>query len=1188
MACKAQPSVVIGHSSGEIAAAYACGALSDIEALKIAYARGVCISQMLSSQGQKGGMIAIGLGEQDARTFIKKVKAIHGKAGLHVACINNRSNVTVSGEILQINTLKALLDCEKIFARKVNVPAAYHSPQMEPIVVPYNTMLSKLCDNFAVRIQPSCVMVSSVTGSPISFKTLRSAEYWCDNLVSPVQFLDAFTAANEGHPELEQTANVFLEVGPNSAMKNSIQSTRLGKAEGPKAHYASSIGRNEDAIRTFLASIGQLHCLGFPIALQTVNSLDGYLHQPPEVLTDLPSYPFDHTKSYWRESRISKRFRLGDQGHLDLLGKPVADWNVLEGQWRNFIKVSELPWLGDHVVGGALIYPAAGMMVMAIEAAKQGTENSEEAIGYLLKDVKFIQAMVIPDGPDGLETKVHVQKKAEASSSQGDWAEFRIFSYGEEQWTEHCTGFIRQEYSSSNEVDEGGHEIESLRREHQMREQRCISLCEKSQMYKCLNYNGFGLGPAFQTVSSARYNTDGDSVAQVDVYQWPKRLHPQPHIIHPTTLDGALQVTMAAMTQGGSAKIPTAIPSSLRKLWIAKEGLSCTQAQTIAVNGHIEALGRGYESHVVAMSSDLTTVLIKAEGLQSTSISSNSEPSFCPEVHNSSCLHVKLLPALQFMSPRSLDEYCTKHLPSDLSDPVKFYDEVGFVVFKFLQNALKQVGPTVPSTVPSYLGKYMDWAALKQKAFVNCEPPFDDCAWPRLLEDEQYVESVCQRVASFNAEGHTFVHIGRNLPKILRGETDALQFLYEDNLLASFYEEWNKACVGFHQCEAYLELLAHQNPKMKIIEIGAGTGGTTRRILHGLSSKGGSPPEEAMYSSYEFTDISAGFFEKAEEKFGQYPRMSFRTLDVEKNINEQSFDAGTYDLVIAGSVLHATRDIPYTMRNVRSLLKKGGRLIMLEPVHPEVLRGSFLGGLMEGWWTDDTSRPWNPTLTIAQWNKSLHNAGFSGVHIEFPDHVNPKARESSIIITEAVEHVAPLNGLTEQLEDSFCVIGKSKSAHQLEIFYALQESVKKSRPDAKIDFCNLEECARRSELHNTTVVFLQDLEHAILKKIGDETFKKLQNIVGKCKNILWVSAGGGQNGDQPECSIVDGWARSLRSEKPTRRLVVMKLDTNDGRLQSDQVFHIVEIFENVVDDHLDVFYEPEIVEIDGLLHVPRV
>ncbi|KAJ5652583.1 polyketide synthase, partial [Penicillium longicatenatum] len=1190
--CGVHPETVIGHSSGEIAAAYACGALSATEALTVAYSRGLCISQMLSSQTQTGGMIAVGLGEQDARTFIARVTKLHGNVGLDVACINSWSNVTVSGDISQINTLKTLLDSEKIFARKINVSAAYHSLQMEPAITPYKELLSGLDQGITTDLGLSCPMVSSVTGVPVLHKTLRSSKYWCDNLLSPVRFADAYSTTRKSNVDSELPANVFLEIGPHAALKSSIRDPNTENVSSSDLYYSPSVVRNKDATQTFLASLGQLYTLGCSVVLEKANRLDGSIQKHPKVLTDLPSYSFDHSKSYWRESRISKQFRLGNQGHHDLLGKPIADWNAAEAQWRNFIKVSDLPWLEDHIVGGTLIYPAAGMMAMAIEAVKQITDRTEGVTGYSMKDVRFMQAMMIPEGTGGLETKLHLRRTAGALDTAGEWADFRIFSHVDNQWKEHCTGFIRQEYSSSNEVEEAGQDLQILRRQHQKRDTECVHSCEKSKMYKCLIENGFGLGPAFQTVEDARYNIEGDSIANISVYQWPERLNPQSHVIHPTTLDGALQVTMAAMTQGGTVKVPTAIPTSLRKIWIAKDGLSCTHAQAVAASGHTKAHGRGYESDITAMNTDLSKILLKVEGFQSTSISSSEDVSSASTGPKGTCLNVKLLPAFQFMSPQIVDDYCTKQLHGELADPGTFYQDVHFILFKFLQDALKEVGDSVPDSVPAHLGRYLQWAASKQKMFSDQVAPFDDPAWSRLLQDEAYVNSVCQKVASFNVEGSTFVHIGKNLPSILHGEKDVLQFLYEDGLLHDFYDEWNKANIGFKQLEAYLELLAHENPEMNIIEIGAGTGGTTRRVMHGLSTGCGLLPEEAMFGSYEYTDISAGFFEKAQKTFHQYPRMSFRTLDVEKNIAGQQFATGTYDLVIAGSVLHATQDIAATMRNVRSLLKPGGKLMMLELVHPEVLRGAFLGGLMEGWWTNDPTRPWNPTLTVPEWHKTLQSTGFSGVDIEFPDHFESKDQESSILIGQALELPLSTNGPRRLVEQThgFCFIGNPESECQREVFNSMQDSLKASYPNAPTDFCTLRQRAAKPNLPGSTIVFLGDLDKALLDDLDESSFNNFRAVTASCENILWVSAGGGESGDRPECCIVDGWARSFRSEHPTQSLIVLKFDLQRGNLDVNQKSQLSHVLGYLVDnsEYNRGSYEPEIIEINGLLHIPRV
>ncbi len=112
--------------------------------------------------------------------------------------------------------------------------------------------------------------------------------------------------------------------------------------------YSSILVRKQGAVESMLNAMGQVQCLGYAVDLGKLNNPDGRRTRQPVILPDLPSYPFDHTKRYWRESRLSKQFRLSPTNKLDLLGRPVSDWNPMEATWRNLIRVSEMPWLEDH------------------------------------------------------------------------------------------------------------------------------------------------------------------------------------------------------------------------------------------------------------------------------------------------------------------------------------------------------------------------------------------------------------------------------------------------------------------------------------------------------------------------------------------------------------------------------------------------------------------------------------------------------------------------------------------------------------------------------------------------------------------------------------------------------------------------------------------------------------------------
>lgn len=163
---------------------------------------------------------------------------------------------------------------------------------------------------------------------------------------------------------------------------------------------------------------------------------------------------------------------------------------------------------------------------------------------------------------------------------------------------------------------------------------------------------------------------------------------------------------------------------------------------------------------------------------------------------------------------------------------------------------------------------------------------------------------------------------GEALPVVVRGETTILEHMTKDNKLDNYYQH----ALGFVELNRLISnmvsQISHRYPHTNIFEIGAGTGGATKAVIEKLGT---------AFSSYTYTDISSGFFPKAQENFATTKdRMTYKTLDITKNPVEQGFGENVYDLVLAANVLHATSDLVETLKNVRRLLKPGGYLVMME------------------------------------------------------------------------------------------------------------------------------------------------------------------------------------------------------------------------------------------------------------------
>lgn len=303
-------------------------------------------------------MISVGLSEIEVNHYLEQLTPQFGTCEVVVGCVNSPSNVTLSGDEVQIDALKSLLDNDLIFARKLQVDVAYHSPHMGEVALDYLQSIKDLQRGDPVD---DFTMVSTVTARRLSLDEMQQSEYWVKNMTSQVRFSSALMQITSSSAKKLRTkaeakslgipvVNDLLEVGPHSALQGPTKDTL--KVSGRRdVSYRSVLIRKVSAIQTVLDAVGHLGCSGYTVDFSQVNRPGKKPDDCPPMLADLPEYPFDHSRSYWHEGRLTKEgYRLRKHPRLDLLGTPVPDWNSLEARWRKFIRVSETPWVEDHKV----------------------------------------------------------------------------------------------------------------------------------------------------------------------------------------------------------------------------------------------------------------------------------------------------------------------------------------------------------------------------------------------------------------------------------------------------------------------------------------------------------------------------------------------------------------------------------------------------------------------------------------------------------------------------------------------------------------------------------------------------------------------------------------------------------------------------------------------------------------------
>ena len=274
-------------------------------------------------------------------------------------------NNTVSGDEQKIDALKRLLEHKNIFVRKLNVLNAYHSAHMKEVADEY---LEKMGDlSCGQKLNSAAEMFSSVTGKRVTEDHLDAA-YWVENMVQPVRFTDAltemcFTRLTKGQASLKMNSsasNVFadtiVEIGPHSALQSAIKEILITKIGANLFNYLPVLSRTTPGLETILNAVGFLASRGTSVDIGAVNGSSEDTHGlpcAPRLLVELPPYSFNHSERVWYESRLSKNHRLRKYARHDLFGAPVSDWNVETPRWRHILRVSEQPWLKDHIVTGA-------------------------------------------------------------------------------------------------------------------------------------------------------------------------------------------------------------------------------------------------------------------------------------------------------------------------------------------------------------------------------------------------------------------------------------------------------------------------------------------------------------------------------------------------------------------------------------------------------------------------------------------------------------------------------------------------------------------------------------------------------------------------------------------------------------------------------------------------------------------
>jgi acyl transferase domain-containing protein/short-subunit dehydrogenase len=1145
-------SAVVGHSSGEIAAAYTAGYLNAEDSIRIAYYRGFHSHLARGPQDKRGKMMAVGMSMDQALRLCDD-----SKGALKVAASNSQRSCTLSGDAEAIEEAEGQLKENGTFARVLEVDTAYHSHHMQPCSLPY---LESLRD-CGIRVQKRsdhCLWYSSVWGTNGRSRSfddsdaseLVKGQYWVDNLIQTVLFSQALNRAVSE----EQPFDLILEVGPHPALKGPSSET-ITALTGLSIPYSGVLRRDEGAVEAFGNALGQIWTL-FPSHHPMFDARRAFVSnslQSPTVLKGLPAYTWDHENIIWHESRASRIFRTRDQPAHELLGLSTTygDRQRREVHWRQVLKLSEVPWLRGHTIMDQCLFPATGYLTMAFEAAVQLAVDGQVVRLVELSNINIYRPMNLEEESTGLEVLFVIRTTAHSDDYID--ADFACYSHPVDAsnieeplapGSAQLTGSVRLLLGESNEASLPPRRIPRLP----------LGDIDVEAFYTSLADLGFAYQGDFRASGMARRL--GHAVVSIPriVSSMSTRAE-----MHPAALDTAIHGIYAAIMSPGdgnlkSVYLPTHIDcvrvnmsaSSGSTDLVADAFVTMTDAKNISgdlgifdqEDGQTRVQVQGVRMAVVPGSQKRTQQLYASEFWER-DVSCGIDPEL------RSTISLERL-AISELATRVAFFYCRK-----LRTQVKPFELVlmGKQRRSFLNWVLKELVPKVEAG--AYQGIPRAWLSDTEETLNGLQEQITNSV------DLTLTRALCQSLAP-----------------IVRGMAQPSKLLAKDGMLSRLFSEG----IGYLEANTNLAILvsqlSHRYPHMRILEIGASGGAVTRSVLKLISGN---------YTSYTCTDVTNDTL--PEELLDDHAgRLNFSTLDIQKDPELQGHSDGTFDLIIASNSLNTAGSITDALVNCRKLLKPGGHLVLRE-LSKNYLPVILVQALVYG--SELSNDGLSNLLETEAWDTLLKDTGFSGIDSS----TSPSF--CSVMLSQATNDLVqflrdPLNvpAPIEQTMGKVILIGDSESALVTKLALQTQERLVATIKTLDVSIVDLEDIIVPS---GASVIMLCELDDPVFDSMHEKKFLRLQEIVSNAGTVL-VTTSGASAGTRSKSVLTVGWARSVRAERPDLNLQVLDVDRAEAIDSSIIAAHLLLLASKSLPELEEVLWsnEPELRLTEGALYIPRI
>lgn len=781
---------------------------------------------------------------------------------------------------------------------------------------------------------------------------------------------------------------------------------------------------------------------------------------------------------------------------------------------------------------------------MAVQAMQQITDPSE-VIGIRLQNVNLKSMLVVPDNTQGVEVCLSFYPEADSRTSMSNlWKRFEISSYDQqtEEWVEHCIGRVSADLKKALNPIDGSRNVEEDKAEWsnfiQSRESICALPVDFDPFYAHLRDIQINHGISFRKLSNVAISDrehglmTGD-ITVPDIKGLMPKQHSHDHLIHPTTLDNAFQAAFAAIydLNGKTMLRRGCVPSSVEEIWLSTTDLSSEPGTTLRSTCEaIPGLHDSFESDIYAWDPSTKTKLFSLVGAKMAPFKADRTDDAANDTRTT--YSIDWQPDLNLLTSQDLQRLLPPLEAStdDYEAQLNWFSKLQLASALLATDGLLATREVDESSLEPQHKSYRSLLrGIAADISIDSIPYVPLETWLNYSRNSGLKKKLYREVQAKNTDGEVLIRTGSKISSILKKEVTTESLLFDkDDIFAVRDKDYLSRGSILPVLTQYLRILRRSYRSMRILDVRGRFGDLSEHVLEALNEGVDVQPIE----KYVVGSLSEDGLVPLRKRLATWKDIvTYKTFDLAADPLEQGFEANSFDLIIANNYVHTMPNVEHIFQQLNTLIKPGGRMLVLEQTRPESLHTNISFGSLPVWWeATESFRKSGMFANKAEWDKALRNTGFSGINFDAACSKYADFADFSLMESRAIKGLSQATAVSSEM----LIISQNDSE-------ILRSFIKKlTHAGVKYSVSKLD-TVQTENLADKAVVSFLEIEQPILNNLDNNTFQKIRELLIASSSLLWVT---GDPLNQPEYQMATGLLRTIRWEqdRDNLNLVGLSLD----------------------------------------------